>query len=56
MKELEKNELMEVEGGKMPKIPGPIGWLIGASIYIYDNWDDITKGYDSYQTRYIGKE
>ncbi|HDR52821.1 MAG TPA: hypothetical protein ENN90_14585 [Mariniphaga anaerophila] len=54
IQKLEKKDLKQFSGGI--KIPGPGGWLVAAAIWIYDNWDDIVEGWDSYEPKYIGKE
>jgi lactobin A/cerein 7B family class IIb bacteriocin len=48
MKELEKNELMEVEGGIMGIDDAVIGLglaVLGAGIYVYNNWGDFAAGF-----------
>jgi len=35
-------------GGILEKLLGPWGILVAAGLYIYDNWDDIEAGWDSY--------
>ncbi|HCT29772.1 MAG TPA: hypothetical protein DIW31_03335 [Bacteroidales bacterium] len=45
MKELEKNELMQVEGGSiLEKLTG-----VGIAFWVMDNWADVKKGiYDGW--------
>ena len=35
---------------------GPVGALIAAGLWVYDNWDDIEEGWNSYEPKYIGHE
>jgi lactobin A/cerein 7B family class IIb bacteriocin len=42
MKELSKNELMEVEGGWWQAALA----ALGAIIYVYNNWDDFVAGFE----------
>lgn len=44
MRELEKNELMAVDGGLHPVL---IGLAIAAGASIINNWDDFKKGFMS---------
>jgi lactobin A/cerein 7B family class IIb bacteriocin len=44
MKELEKNELMEVEGGLLFWATVAAGILIGAAIAIINDWDNFERG------------
>jgi lactobin A/cerein 7B family class IIb bacteriocin len=48
MKELSKNELMEVEGGLLGVDDAAIGLglaVAGAAIYVYNNWGDFAAGF-----------
>jgi len=60
MKELTENELKSCNGGlsvfgiNIP-VSHPWGVAIAAAIWIYDEWDEIKAGWDSYDPKYIGK-
>jgi hypothetical protein len=61
MVELKKDELKCVNGGNsllgvaLKAVPAPLSIVIAAAAWVYDNWDDIKEGWDSYETKYIGK-
>jgi len=44
MKELEKNELMVVEGGLPFWQTVGAGVIVGGAVYLMYNWDDFRKG------------
>ena len=60
MKELTENELKSCNGGlsvfgvKIP-MPLPVEIALLIAYEVYDNWDDIKAGWNSYQPKYIGK-
>lgn len=60
MKELTENELKSCNGGlslfgvKVP-IANPWAFAILTASWIYDEWDDIKAGWNSYEPKHIGK-
>lgn len=42
--ELTNEELMTINGGI--RIPGPYGWIISGVIWVIDEWDDISAGFE----------
>jgi hypothetical protein len=54
IQKLKKENLQKVNGGI--KLPIHWAWPVSLGIWIYDNWDDICEGWNSYEPRYIGKE
>ncbi|GET29909.1 bacteriocin [Prolixibacter sp. SD074] len=61
MKELSKNELRKIDGGGigtvirqvLKKVPGPVGWGAAAAFYLWDNWDDVSEGWNSYDAQHM---